>query len=69
MELGDAVIYGGRRFYVRGVDPAGVAPRYVYLEDATTGMCVQVAFREEWPETQEGGGVLRLVDDDSEHRD
>jgi len=31
-------------------------------------MGVQVSFREEWLEVQEGGGILRLVDDDSEHQ-
>jgi hypothetical protein len=68
MELGDAVIYSGRRFYLRGFDPAGVAPRYAYLEDAATGMGVQVPFREEWLEMQVGERILRLVDDDSEHQ-
>lgn len=66
MELGDAVTYGGRRFNFRGFDPEGVVPRYVDLEDATTGMSVQVPFRDEWPELQETEGGLRLVGDDSE---
>lgn len=59
--------HGGRGFYVRGLDPEGVAPPYVYLEDATTGVSVQVLFGDEWPEPQEADGGLHLVGDDSEH--
>jgi hypothetical protein len=60
MNLGDIVLYGGQRFYVRGVDPVGVHPRYLYLEDVRTGKAVSVAF--EHP-TGAGGspGRLRLV--------
>jgi hypothetical protein len=69
MELGDAVISGGRRFYVRDIDPAGVVPRYVYLEDAATGIDARAPSGRSGRRRQEGEGVLRLVDDDSRHQD
>jgi len=60
MDLGDIVIYGGQRFYVRGIDPVGVHPRYLYLEDVRTGKTVSVAF--EHPAGTGGSrGRLRLV--------
>ena len=37
MEIGGVVTYRGRPWYVRGFDPHGVTPQYVYLEDARTG--------------------------------
>ena len=60
MNLGDIVLYGGQRFYVRGVDPVGVHPRYLYLEDVRTGTTISVAF--EHPAGAGGSrGRLRLV--------
>jgi len=61
MDLGDIVIYGGQRFYVRGVDPVGVHPRYLYLEDVRTGKTASVAF-EQHPEAKgRSRGGIRLV--------
>ena len=63
MDKGDTVIYGGTRFVVRGIDPAGVDPRFVYLEDSRTGQTVSVTF-EEPSRTTRSDAVLHLVDDD-----
>ena len=51
MNLGDIVIYGGQRFYVRGVDPLGACPRYLYLENVRTGETLSVAFERNRPRT------------------
>jgi hypothetical protein len=40
MELGDLVIWNGRRWIVRGVDPVSVTGRTVTLEDPETGDAV-----------------------------
>ena len=61
MDLGDIVIYGGQRFYVRGVDPVGVHPRYLYLEDVRTGKTVSVAFEQHPAAKGRSRGRLRLV--------
>jgi hypothetical protein len=61
VDIGDAVIYGGSRFVVRGLDPAGVDPRCVYLEDAKTGRTVSLTL-EEPPRPGDKGSVLRLVE-------
>jgi len=60
MDLGDIVIYGGRRHYVRGVDPVSVRPRYLYLEDVRTGKTVSVAF-EQHVAVRVGSRRLRIV--------
>ena len=60
MDLGDILIYGGQRFYVRGIDPVGVHPRYLYLEDVGTGKSVSVAI-EQNVEAGRSWGRLRLV--------
>jgi hypothetical protein len=46
MDIGDIVSFEGRRFSVRGLDPAGVEPRFVYLEEAGTGRTISVQFEE-----------------------
>jgi hypothetical protein len=46
VKLGDIVIFGGERFFLRGIDPIGVRPRFVYLEDARTGRTLSVALDE-----------------------
>jgi hypothetical protein len=61
MDLGDIVIYGGQRFYVRGVDPGGVHPRYLYLENVRTGKTVAVAFEQHTAATARSPGRLRLL--------
>jgi hypothetical protein len=37
MKIGDLVLYQGRLYYLRGLDPMGVPERRVMLEDAETG--------------------------------
>ncbi|HYX89405.1 MAG TPA: hypothetical protein VE753_08555 [Gaiellaceae bacterium] len=37
MKIGDLVLYQGRPYYLRGLDPMGVLDRQAFLEDATTG--------------------------------
>ncbi len=60
MDLGEIVIYGGRRYYVRGVDPVSVKPRHLYLEEVRTGKTVSVAF-EQHMAARAGTRRLRLV--------
>ena len=64
MNLGDIVIYGGQRFYVRGVDPLGACPRYLYLENVRTGETLSVAIERNGPARENSAGGLRLVQDD-----
>jgi hypothetical protein len=61
MDLGDIVIYGGQRYQVRGVDPVGVRPRYLYLEDVRTGKTISVAFEQHSAAKGGSRGRLRLV--------
>jgi len=42
MNIGDLVLYQGRTFYLRGLDPMGVPDRRAILEDAETGEEVHV---------------------------
>jgi hypothetical protein len=37
MKIGDLVLYQGRSYYLRGLDPMGVPERRVILEDPETG--------------------------------
>jgi hypothetical protein len=37
MKIGDLVLYQGRPYYLRGLDPMGVPERRVILEDPETG--------------------------------
>jgi hypothetical protein len=37
MKIGDLVLYQGRAYYLRGLDPMGVPERRVILEDPETG--------------------------------
>ena len=64
MNLGDIVIYGGQRFYVRGVDPLGACPRYLYLENVRTAETLSVAYERNRPARENSAGGLRLVQDD-----
>jgi len=45
MDIGDIVRLEGRRYSIRGLDPDGVEPRLVYLEDAK-GRTTSVPFAE-----------------------
>jgi hypothetical protein len=46
MRLGDLVLYQGRRYYLRGLDPMSVSERHALLEDAQTGEEVSVPVEE-----------------------
>jgi hypothetical protein len=37
MKIGDLVLYQGRHYYLRGLDPMSVPNRQAFLEDAATG--------------------------------
>ena len=37
MNIGEIVLYEGRQYYLRGLDPMGLPQRQVFLEDALTG--------------------------------
>ncbi|HEY6149710.1 MAG TPA: hypothetical protein VIW19_04270 [Gaiellaceae bacterium] len=37
MKIGDLVLYQGRSYYLRGLDPMGVPERRVILENPETG--------------------------------
>jgi hypothetical protein len=37
MKIGDLVLYQGRHYYLRGLDPMSVPNRQAFLEDALTG--------------------------------
>ena len=49
MKLDSLVSYGGRRYYLRGLDPMGVANRRADLEDAETGEHIQAPLAEVEP--------------------
>jgi hypothetical protein len=38
MQIGDPVLYQGRRYYLRGLDPMSVPDRRAFVEDAETGV-------------------------------
>jgi len=73
MDLGNILIYDGQRFYIRGLDPVSVHPRYVYLENVRTGKAVSVAFEHHLADTPTSQRRLRLVraraDESPEHGD
>jgi hypothetical protein len=37
MKIGELVLYEGRQYYLRGLDPMSVLERQAFLEDAVTG--------------------------------
>jgi hypothetical protein len=37
MKIGDLVLYKGRSYYLRGLDPIGVPNRQAFLEDPSSG--------------------------------
>jgi hypothetical protein len=49
MEIGDLVIYQGRAYVLRGLDPMGVPDRRAELEDPETGEQVAVPLAEVSP--------------------
>lgn len=46
MAIGDLVLFNGRRYFLRGIDPMSVSDREALLEDAETGELVRVPFDE-----------------------
>ena len=46
MRIGDPVIYRGRRYVLRGLDPMGLPDRRADLEDCETGELVRVPVAE-----------------------
>ena len=42
MKIGDLVLYLGRHYYLRGLDPMSVPDRQAILEDALTGEACMV---------------------------
>jgi hypothetical protein len=42
MKIGEIVLHGGRRYYLRGLDPMSVPDRQAFLEDALTGEACMV---------------------------
>ena len=46
MEIGDLVIYQGRLYVLRGLDPMGLPDRYAELEDTHTGARVRAPLGE-----------------------
>jgi hypothetical protein len=46
MRIGDSVIYQGRRYVLRGLDPMGVPDRRADLEDPETGELIRVPIAE-----------------------
>jgi hypothetical protein len=66
MDLGDIVSYGGRRYYLRGLDPIGAQPRYVYLEDVRTRESMSVAFERVAMAERAPRGRLRLAREDKD---
>jgi hypothetical protein len=49
MNIGDLVLYQGRRYYLRGLDPMSVPDRQAFLEDAMTGEAAMVPVDEVAP--------------------
>jgi hypothetical protein len=46
MRIGDPVIYQGRRYVLRGLDPMGIPDRLADIEDADTGAVIRVPVSE-----------------------
>jgi hypothetical protein len=59
IQLGEFVMFKGRRHVVRGVDPSGMSGRRCYLEDAETHALVEAPVGEITPNT--GHGLARLA--------
>ena len=61
MKIGDPVLYHGRRYYLRGLDPMSVPDRRAILEDALTGEGRMVPIDEIEPLPPEETPPLRRV--------
>ena len=66
MEIGTVVTHRGRAWYVRGFDPYGVTPQYVYLEDVQTGRTLSVLRTRltSRSRTSRGASPIHLVDNE-----
>jgi hypothetical protein len=64
MEIGDIVSFDGKPSRIRGFDPIGVEPRFVYLEDTKTGRTASITFEDTM--TSPGHGLPRLGDGNSQ---
>jgi hypothetical protein len=49
VKIGEPVLYRGRVYVLRGLDPMGVPDRTVALEDAETGETIRAALAEVEP--------------------
>ena len=54
MKIGDLVLYQGRHYYLRGLDPMSVPQRQAFLEDALTGQEVTAPIDEIEPGPPDG---------------
>lgn len=54
MKIGDLVLYQGRHYYLRGLDPMSVPQRQAFLEDASTGQEVTAPVDEIEPKAANG---------------
>ena len=61
MKIGDLVLHGGRRYYLRGLDPMSVPERQAFLEDALTGEACMVPVDEIEPVPPDERPALRGV--------
>jgi hypothetical protein len=61
MNIGEIVLYEGRRYYLRGLDPMGVPQRQAFLEDALTGEACAVPADDLEPEPRPDSPPLRGV--------
>ena len=61
MKIGELVLYNGRRYYLRGLDPMSVPERQAFLEDAMTGEACAVPLDELEPEPPPDSPPLRGV--------
>ena len=67
MDIGDTIIYGGKRYSVSGFDPVGVEPRMLYLEDPETGESLSVVLGQARnPPRYRELHLIDPVDDDEE---
>jgi hypothetical protein len=46
MRIGDPVIYQGRSYVLRGLDPMGISDRHADIEDVETGAVIRVPLSE-----------------------
>jgi hypothetical protein len=57
MKIGDLVLYQGRSYYLRGLDPIGVPNRQAFLEDPSSGDELVVPVEEIASEPANGASV------------